>query len=129
MRDPTVNSSIGLRSALLLGLSMTASGYLCAQIAPHQDFVCVSSGSKRIVSVFNLDTRDGQQKYAGCRVDYTKDGATKTLYSSRSGRAYCAAKAAQLVTNLEKGNYSCRLEMVEKSDDVDLPSTRPPASN
>lgn len=84
----------------------------------------MSGTSRRVISVFNLDVAEGGQQH-GCRVDYTKDGATKTVYTSKSGRAYCAAKAALLVTNLARGNYSCRAQTLEKLEDSDVPEPRP----
>ena len=104
-------------------LAAAVSGGAVAQTAPHQDFVCRSGASRRIISVFNFESTDGRSR-GGCRVDYTKDGKTRTVYTSRTGRAYCAAKAALLVTNLAKGNYSCRAETLEKTEDADLPETR-----
>ncbi len=105
-------------------LAAAVSGGAVAQTAPHQDFVCISGASRRIISVFNLASTDDERSRGGCRVDYTKDGETRTVYTSKTGRAYCAAKAALLVTNLAKGNYSCRAETSEKPEDPDLPETR-----
>jgi len=84
----------------------------------------MSGASRRVISVFNLEDPDGRQQRAGCRVDYTKDGVTKTVYTSKTGRAYCAAKAALLVTNLAKGNYACRAQTLEQPADADLPEPR-----
>ena len=123
MRIPPMNRNFLVQGALVCGLVFAAGHAAVAQVIPHQDFVCVYGASRRIVSVFNLDSPVGSQQQGGCRVEYTKDGATTTLYTSKSGRAYCAAKAASLVTVLEKGNYSCRAEMVEKPEDTELPTT------
>jgi hypothetical protein len=47
-----------------------------------------------------------------CRVDYTRNGRTTTLWSSKTGYAYCVAKAATLVTKLAEGHYSCKPQSV-----------------
>lgn len=119
-----MTSTTLLRAACTCCLLAAGIGSGAAQTAPHQDFVCVSGASRRIISVFNLESTDGGPPRGGCRVDYTKDGATRTLYTSRSGRAYCAAKAAVLVTNLVRGNYACRAETLENPEDNDVPETR-----
>ena len=91
-----------------------------AQSPSHQDFVCSSGSVKRIVSIISLGPSDRQPRGA-CRVDYTKDGATNTLWSSATGLAYCAKQATSLVTRLVEAHYSCRLETVEKTDDAEAP--------
>jgi len=98
-----------------------------AQTESHEDFICTSGPVKRVVSVFNRDIFDGQRRVGGCRVDYTKDGETKTVWSSKTGRAYCATKAASLVTNLVKGNFSCRAETSEQPEEIEPPA-QPPAT-
>ncbi len=92
-----------------------------AQPEPHQDFICVSGSSRRVVSMFNLDAADAHHPRGGCRVVYTRDGETRTVYTSSTGRAYCAAKAALLVTKLASGNYSCHAATVETPEDAVQP--------
>jgi len=91
-----------------------------AQSQSHQDFVCSSGSVKRIVSIISLGPSDRQPR-GTCRVDYTKDGATKTMWSSATGFAYCAKQATGLVTKLVEAHYSCRLETVEQTDDAEAP--------
>jgi len=98
-----------------------------AQTESHEDFICTSGPVKRVVSVFNRDVFDGQRRLGGCRVDYTKDGETKTVWSSKTGHAYCATKAASLVTNLVKGNFSCKAETSEQPEEI-APPAQPPAA-
>jgi hypothetical protein len=50
-------------------------------------------------------------------VDYTRNGRTTTLWSSKTGYAYCVAKAASLVTKLAEGHYSCKPHSVGAPDD------------
>jgi hypothetical protein len=104
--------------AVTLLLLATGVGTGRAQTEPHQDFICVSGASRRVVSMFNLDAADAHHPRGGCRVDYTRDGETRTVFTSTTGRAYCAAKAALLVTTLASGNYSCHGATVEKPDEA-----------
>ena len=80
------------------------------QAEPHEQFICTSGPVKRVVRIFN---RNGAKERRGCRVDYTKDGKTKTVWSSNSDYAYCVAKAVSLVTKLGQGNFSCKPEAVQ----------------
>lgn len=114
-----------IRAAWTLCLMTAGIGSGAAQTTPHQEFVCLSGTSRRVISVFNLEEGEGPQKHGGCRVDYLKDGQTKTLYTAKTGRAYCAAKAAALVTTLASGNYTCRADTLEKPEDAELPESRP----
>jgi hypothetical protein len=92
-----------------------------AQTELHEDFICTSASAKRLVSVINSYVTDGIRKSAGCRVDYTKNGETKTVWSSKTDHAYCAAKAASLVTTLAKGNFSCKPQAREQPDETAAP--------
>ncbi len=81
------------------------------QPGPHEDFTCTSGAVTRLISIFNLSAR-GQT--GACRVDYTKDGKTNTLWSARNDYPYCVGKALSLVTRLTESNYSCRPEAKEQ---------------
>jgi hypothetical protein len=81
-----------------------------AQMESHEKFVCTSGPVQRVVAIFN---GNGQGESEGCRVDYTKNGETKTVWTSRTDHAYCVAKALSLVTKLTEGNFSCKPETVE----------------
>jgi hypothetical protein len=91
-----------------------------AQSQSHQDFICSLGAMTRIVSIVSRGSSDRQRRTA-CRVDYTKNGATKTLWSSETGLAYCAKRATALVTKLVEAHYSCRLETVEQTGDTEAP--------
>lgn len=91
-----------------------------AQTQSHQDFVCSLGAEKHIVSIVSLGQSDRRRR-AACRVDYTKNGKTKTLWSSATGLAYCAKRATGLVTKLVEAHYSCRVETVEQTDDTEAP--------
>jgi hypothetical protein len=45
-----------------------------AQMESQEKFVCTSGAVKRVVTIVN-----GKRESGGCRVDYTKDGQTKTV--------------------------------------------------
>jgi hypothetical protein len=91
-----------------------------AQSESHQDFICSSGSMKRIVSIITFGPSDKQPRGA-CRVDYTKDGATRTVWSSGTGHAYCAKQATVLVTKLAEAHYLCRPETAEQPDEAEAP--------
>ena len=69
----------------------------------------------RIVRIINVAASAARPRGA-CRVDYTKDGATRTLWSSETGHAYCAKQATALVTKFTEARYTCHPETIEQSD-------------
>jgi hypothetical protein len=90
-----------------------------AQTQSHEEFICTFGSNKRVVSLIKADaTREPKT----CRVDYTRNGHTKTVWSSKTGYAYCAAKAAALVTKLAEGHYSCTPQSVGAPDEGIDPS-------
>jgi hypothetical protein len=93
-----------------------------AQMESHEKFVCTSGPVKRVVAIFN---DNGKRESGGCRVDYTKDGETKTVWTSKNDYAYCVAKAVSLVTKLTEGNFTCKPETVERPDEVEPPEQAP----
>jgi hypothetical protein len=88
----------------------------------HERFICTSGQVKRVVGIFNRHAANG---HGGCRVEYTKNGKTKTVWSSTNGYAYCVAKAVSLVTKMGQGNFSCKPEAVQP-DEVE-PQQQAPA--
>lgn len=84
-----------------------------AQGESHERFICMSGPVKRVVAIFNRHAASG---HGGCRVDYTKNGKTQTVWSSTNGYAYCVAKAVSLVTKLGQGNFSCKPEAVQPDE-------------
>jgi hypothetical protein len=92
-----------------------------AQMESQEKFVCTSGAVERVVTIVN-----GKRESGGCRVDYTKDGQTKTVWTSKSDYAYCVAKAVSLVTKLAEGNFSCKPETVEQPDEIE-PTEQAPA--
>jgi hypothetical protein len=85
-----------------------------AQTQSNEEFICAFGSDHRIVSVVKTDSA---REPKACRVDYTRNGRTTTLWSSKTGYAYCVAKAASLVTKLAEGHYSCKPQSVGAPDD------------
>ena len=100
-----------------------------AQIEPHEEFICTSGPAKRVVSIFNGNSLSGARGSGGCRVDYTRDGKTRTIWTSQRDRAYCVAKAVSLVTKLVEGNFSCKPETVEQPDEIEQRENAPAPSD
>jgi hypothetical protein len=100
-----------LLGALLIVLFAMSSQ---AQSQSRQDFSCSLGSMKRIVSIVTFAPSD-QQPRGACRVDYTKEGVTKEVFSSATGHAYCTKQATALVTKLGEAHYSCSLQTLEES--------------
>jgi hypothetical protein len=78
-----------------------------------EQFTCRSPSSTRLISIYRAaDDAD----LGRCRVDYTKDGSTKTVWSANRNYAYCVKQALRLVTRLSSSNYSCTPSTLEPSD-------------
>jgi hypothetical protein len=84
-----------------------------AQAQSNEEFICTFGSDTRTVSVVKTDAA---LEPKACRVDYTRNGRTTTLWSSRAGYAYCVAKAASLVTKLAEGHYSCKPHSIGEPD-------------
>ena len=106
-----------LRFAWILCLAAAGASHGQTQEQSHEKFVCTSGVAKRVVSI-HREASNGRSQLGACRVDYTKDGQTKTLWSSSNGYAYCVAKAVALVTKLSQDNFSCKPEAVQPLDAV-----------
>ena len=85
-----------------------------AQAQSNEEFICTFGSDTRTVSIVKTDAAHEPK---ACRVDYTRDGRTTTLWFSKTGYAYCVAKAASLVTKLAEGHYSCKPQSVAAPDD------------
>jgi hypothetical protein len=85
-----------------------------AQAQSQEEFMCTFGSDKRMVSVVKTDAA---REPKSCRVDYTRNGRTTTLWSSKTGYAYCVARAASLVTKLAEDHYSCKPRSVGAPDD------------
>ncbi len=119
---PTLLGVLGI-----LGLASAGASRAQAPADAREDFICSSGSSRRVISVFNGKVFTGAHNAGSCRVDYTQDGKTKTVWSSKSDPAYCTSKAALLITKLVKGNYSCKTEGAAAASDAQPGQPAPPA--
>lgn len=71
--------------------------------APAQEqFICHLPGaSDRRIGIYRAD---GAQR---CRVDYTRDGRTRSLWSSGHQYQFCVRKALEIVKLLESVHFTC----------------------
>jgi hypothetical protein len=90
----------------------------------HEQFLCTAGPAKRLVSIYR-NASGHEWGSGGCRVDYTKGGETKTVWSSKNDYAYCTKRALALVTKLTQGNYSCKPETVEPPPEIESPQQIP----
>ena len=105
------------RAALLVGCSLLGleAGMSFADAPSRQEFSCVQGTTTRMVSIIT-EPPSGRQPRGSCRVDYTRDGVTKTLWSASTGHAYCVKKATAFVTKLAEDHYSCNLKTKERPE-------------
>jgi hypothetical protein len=67
-------------------------------------FICSLPGaSDRLIGIYRAP--DGPQR---CRVDYTREGKTRSLWSAGHDYAYCVRKALEIVGLLEQVRFTCR---------------------
>jgi hypothetical protein len=120
-----MKSASRVRVIWIFCLATVSASSALAQMESQEEFVCTSGPVKRVVTIFNGNAANGKRESGGCRVDYTKDGATKTVWTSKNDYAYCVAKALSLVTKLVEGNFSCKPESVERPDKIEPPEQAP----
>lgn len=84
---------------------------------PHSIIVCHSPVATREIRTYHTGT-------SGCRVDYIKGDAARTLWSASSDRDYCTTRASALATTLERGNFSCKATGGESADAPPMPAGR-----
>ena len=75
-----------------------------------ESYICRSNSEVREIKTYVSAAARGDAQSGGllCRVDYIKNGATQTIWSSRNSSSYCGARASELVAKLESGNFSCK---------------------
>jgi hypothetical protein len=104
------------RAAILFGCVMLGLEALSQADTPsQQDFYCEQGATTRLVSIVTVPASD-RQPHGSCRVDYTKDKVTKTLWSSSTSHGYCIKKATAFVTQLAEAHYSCSLKTKEQPE-------------
>jgi hypothetical protein len=102
------------RLVSLIVLSFVMTPIAIAQAQSNEEFICAFGSDQRMVSVVKTDAA---REPKACRVDYTRNGRTTTLWSSKTGYAYCVSRAASLVTKLAEAHYSCKPQSVGAPDD------------
>jgi hypothetical protein len=81
-------------------LAQTASAD--ARALPQEQFICRLPGtSDRQIGIY----RPGGARR--CRVDYTRDGRTRSLWSSGHDYQFCVSKALEIVGLLESVDFNC----------------------
>lgn len=91
-----------------------------AQAESRERFVCTFGSSHRFIDIYRLAA--GGPRGGGCRVDYTRDGVTRRLWSANGDYAYCVKRAVGLVTTLSRGKFSCRPQTAEAPDGAGSPA-------
>ena len=69
----------------------------------QEQFICSLPGtSDRRIGIYRP-----QGAAQRCRVDYTRDGKTRSLWSAGHDYAYCVRKALEVVGLLEQASFKC----------------------
>jgi hypothetical protein len=69
----------------------------------QERFICSLPGaSDRLIGIYRPP--GGPQR---CRVDYTRDGKTRSLWSAGHDYAYCVRKALEIVDLLGQASFKC----------------------
>src|SRR5580704_4090898 len=81
--------------------------------APAQEeFICHLPGtSDRRISIYRPPSASQR-----CRVDYTRDGKTRSLWSSTHDHNFCVRKALEIVRLLEGVNFKCSPQTREATE-------------
>jgi hypothetical protein len=75
----------------------------------QERFICSLPGaSDRLIGIYRAP--DGRQR---CRVDYTRDGKTRSLWSAGHDYEYCVRKALEIVGLLEQVRFKCSPQTLE----------------
>jgi len=84
----------------------------------RESFLCKSNAEVREIKTYISNSSDSDLAMArGCRVDYIKNGMTKTIWSSRTSRSYCDGKASRLAARLEASHFSCSPLRLQRTDE------------
>jgi hypothetical protein len=90
-------------SAPVLTRAQTAATAETGTTVAQEQFICTLPGAS--------DRRIGIYRAPGnvqrCRVDYRRDGKTRSLHSAGHDYAYCVRKALEIVRLLEQVGFKC----------------------
>jgi hypothetical protein len=108
MSVKTPLSTWALSVALVLAALSTARTWAQSaspgpRAVPQEQFTCRLAGTpdRRQIGIYRPG---GAQR---CRVDYTRDGKTRSLWSSGHDYQFCVRKALEIVGLLESVNFKC----------------------
>lgn len=99
-------------AALWTCVARAGTSSLGAPALAQEQFICRLSGSS--------DRRVGIYRPPGssqrCRVDYTRDGKTRSLWSSRHDYGFCVRKTIEIVGLLEGVKFKCSPQAREPAE-------------
>jgi len=101
----TLWATIAVLAALGAAVSRAQSPATAGKDAalPQEEFICTLPGAAdRLIGIYRAP--DGS---ARCRVDYTREGRTRSLWSAGHDYAYCVRKAVEIVGLLERVRFKC----------------------
>lgn len=99
-------AKLGILMGVCLVAEATALEAAAEQTESRERFVCTSGAAQRFIDIYRLAGDDGRP--GACRVDYTREGTTRQLWSARADYGYCVKQALGLVTKLSRGSYACK---------------------
>ena len=97
---------------IVFSATTATTGWGEVQSESRERFVCTFGASQRFIDIYRLASHGPR---GGCRVDYTKNGVTKQVWSANGDYAYCVKKAVGLVTKLSQGNFSCKPQTIDQA--------------
>lgn len=80
-------------------LLMIAAILLTGSLSLAQETKCVSGSDERVLAISTVDS--------GCKLDYTKAGATSTLATQKNGQTKCEEVRDSVQAKLEGAGYKC----------------------
>jgi len=108
-------AALAARSAAITQAKTPATGGKEATVA-QELFTCSLPGAPdRLIGIYRAP--DGPQR---CRVDYTREGKTRSLWSAGHDYSYCVRKALVIVGLLEQVHFKCTPQTHEMAGSASL---------
>ena len=111
---PKIESLLAISVAIVVSALWTAGTWAqtaspAPRATPQEQFTCLLSGTtdRRLIGIYR------PARPQRCRVDYTRDGKTRSLWSSGHDYQFCLRKALEVVRLLEGINFKCSLHSEE----------------
>ena len=86
-------------------------------------YVCTSSGQERVITV----AYENAGASVPCKVTYTKDGGTSTLWNADQENGYCEAKAEEFSNKQEGWGWKCEKVMADQFSGAKESASEAPA--